>query len=315
MARVAAPVSKPSVHRGRRSRSPEVKALTALLGGAAACLASAIAFPMSDEAPIALGVAVALAAATFLVGDRLPRWGLLVEACAITVLNSVLVTQAATTGGAVIDAFAYIWLMVYVAAFFPRAWAPFGALISACFGAGLVLTGLPSMFTAWLLLTISVLTAGGVVSQVSRLLQGRIVTDVLTGTLNRSGLQAAAHRLHLRRRRAEREVAVAALDLDGFKQVNDRDGHLSGDRLLAEATTAWRGVLRTQDVLARTGGDEFILLMPDTSAAEAEAVLDRLRTSHPVAWSAGIADWHADETLEACIERADERLYAAKSVR
>jgi diguanylate cyclase (GGDEF)-like protein len=301
-------------------RSPEVKALTALLFGALACLLSAIAFPMSEKAPITLGwvmvgIGLALAGATWLLGPRVPRWALLVEAAAITVLNSVLVTQSATTGGAVIDAFAYIWLTVYVAAFFPRAWAPFGILVSVGFGGGLLVADLPSMFTAWLLLTISVLTAGSVVSQVSRMLQGRIVTDALTGTLNRSGLQQAAHRLRLRRRRVEREVAVAALDLDGFKQVNDTGGHLRGDRLLTEATEAWRGVLRTQDVLARTGGDEFILLMPDTTPDEAEAVLERLRTSHPVAWSAGVAGWRPDEPLEACIERADERLYAAKSGR
>ena len=103
-------------------RSPEVKALCALLLGAAACLASAIAFPMSDRAPIGLGwamlgLSLALAGGTWAFAPRLPRWALLVEACAITAFNSVIVTQSATTGGAVIDAFAYIWLMVPVVGF------------------------------------------------------------------------------------------------------------------------------------------------------------------------------------------------------
>jgi len=311
--------SAPTTRR-RRPRSPEVRALTALLCGAAACLLSAVAFPMSAQAPVRLGVvmlvlAIALAAGTYAAGDRLPRRALLAEVSAITLLNSFLVTRAATTGGAVVDAFAYVWLTVYVAAFFPAAWAPFVVLVSAGFGVGLVIADLPAMFTAWLLLTISVSTAGSVVSQVSRMMQGRVTTDVLTGALNRSGLQEAARRLHLRRRRDAGTVTVAALDLDGFKAVNDQGGHATGDRLLAEATAAWRGVLRHDDVLARTGGDEFIVLMPDTEPPEATAVLDRLRDAHPVAWSAGVADWRADETLAECLERADRELYAAKHAR
>lgn len=318
---VAAPA--PSRLRGGRrvrSRSPEVKALTALLCGAAACLLSAIVFPMSAQAPVRLGavmlvVALALAAGTWAFGDRPARGALLVEICAITVLNSFLVTRAATTGGAVIDAFAYVWLTVYVAAFFPRAWAPFGVLVSAGFGVGLLVADLPGMFTAWLLLTISVLTSGAVVSQVSRMMQGRMATDALTGALNRSGLQEAVRRLHLRRRRDAQEICVAALDLDGFKAVNDTRGHATGDRLLVAATAAWRGVLRHDDVLARTGGDEFIVVMPNTSPQEAAAVVDRLRASHPVRWSAGITDWRADETLAECLERADRELYAVKHAR
>lgn len=305
----------------RSSRSPEVRALTALLCGAAACLLAAVLFPMSDRAPITLGwwtlgLAVAMAGATFWLGDRVPRWVLFAENSLITIINSFLVTQAATTGGATIDAFAYIWLTVYTAAFFPRLWLPFSTLVSAGFGIALLINDLPGMFTAWLLLTISVMTAAGVVSQVSRIMQGRMSTDALTGALNRSGLAEAARRLSLRtRRRDAREVTIAALDLDGFKAVNDETGHAAGDRLLADATAAWRAVLRHGDVLARVGGDEFIVLMPDTSATEATSILARLRDSHPVAWSAGLATWQTDEPLELCIQRADRELYAAKHAR
>jgi diguanylate cyclase (GGDEF)-like protein len=324
MACVAAdlPIDPPMMEpRHRGSRSPEVKALTALLCGAAACLLAAVLFPMSDRAPVTvgwytLGLAILLASSTYWWGDRVPRWVLFAENGAITVINSFLVTQAATTGGAVIDAFAYIWLSVYTAAFFPRLWLPFATLVSASFGIALLFTDLPGMFTAWLLLTISVMTASGVVSQVSRMMQGRMSTDALTGALNRSGLAEAARRLSLRRRSAStRQVTVAALDLDGFKAVNDQTGHAAGDRLLADATAAWRAVLRHDDVLARVGGDEFIVLMPDTSPTEATTVLNRLRASHPVAWSAGLATWHTDEPIEACIQRADRELYAAKHAR
>lgn len=315
------PIDLPLVDTPRTlTRSPEVKALTALLCGAAACLLAAVLFPMSDRAPVtlgwwSLGLAVLLAGGTYWYGDRVPRWVLFAENGVVTIINSVLVTQAATTGGAVIDAFAYLWLTVYTAAFFPRLWLPFSTLVSASFGVALLFTDLPGMFTAWLLLTISVMTAAAVVSQVSRIMQGRMSTDELTGALNRSGLAEAAHRLRLRRRRGTKEVTVAALDLDGFKEVNDQTGHAGGDRLLTDATAAWRAVLRHDDVLARIGGDEFIVLMPDTTPNEATRVLDRLRDSHPVAWSAGVAAWRTDEALEDCIARADRRLYAVKHAR
>src|ERR1051325_8868095 len=108
MACVAAdPPIDPSLMDPRRrgSRSPEVRALTALLFGAAACLLAAVLFPMSERAPVTLGWwtlgrGALRAGAAFGGGDRVPRWVLFAENGVITVINSVLVTQAATTGGA-----------------------------------------------------------------------------------------------------------------------------------------------------------------------------------------------------------------------
>jgi diguanylate cyclase (GGDEF)-like protein len=78
-------------------------------------------------------------------------------------------------------------------------------------------------------------------------------------------------------RRYDRALTVALLDLDDFKLVNDRDGHAAGDRVLVDLATAWTAVLRRSDVLGRHGGDEFILLMPDTTASGARTVLGRLQ--------------------------------------
>jgi diguanylate cyclase (GGDEF)-like protein len=305
---------------GAPRRPPEVLALVALLGGAALCVGVGVAFPMSDRAPVRLGavmvaIATAMAVLTWVAGSRLPRWVLLAETVVAVVLNSVLVARAATPGGALADAFAYLWLTGYAAIFFPRSWAPFAALVATGFGAGLLAGELPRMMAPWLVLSLSTLTIAVVLSRISLLVQGRLGTDGLTGVLNRTGLHEAAERVVRRRRRREEALAVAALDLDGFKEINDRSGHATGDRLLVEAADAWRGALRCHDVLARTGGDEFVLLMPGTSTDEAQAVLARLRAAHPVAWSAGITAWRADEPLEACLERADRRLYAAKNAR
>jgi diguanylate cyclase (GGDEF)-like protein len=279
-------------------------------------LVIAVLFPMTEQAPVRLGavmiaVALALAVGTLLLGSRVRRTVLLGEAALAVVLNSVLVAFAHTPGGAVGDAIAYGWLMVYVALFFPSATTAFAALVAAGFGVGLLVSGLPGMATPWAVVAVTTWTVGVVVSRVSRLIH----LDTLTGTLNRRGLDVAAERASLRAQRRDEVLTVAALDLDAFKAINDRDGHAAGDRLLSETATAWRGVLRSEDLLARTGGDEFVLIMPRTSREEAAAVLDRLRRSHPVTWSAGIAAWRPGEPLAACLERADERLYGAKAAR
>jgi diguanylate cyclase (GGDEF)-like protein len=296
-------------------RSPELLALAGLFGGAAACLVVAVLFPMSESAPVRLGyamiaVALTMAAGTLALGPRLPRWALLAEAGVAVLCNSLLLAYAHTAAGAIVDAFAYAWLVVYVAIFFPAAALPFAGLVAGSFGLALLAAELPRMGTAWAVISITAFTVAAVTARGSRIVRHHLQTDVLTGTLNRGGLRAAA-----RRRRGEKRIAVAAIDLDGFRAVNSREGHAGGDRLLAEAAAAWRRALRGHDVLARTGGDEFVLIMPRTSTDEAAGVLDRLHAAHPVAWSAGVASWRPGETLDTCLERADRRLYAAKAAR
>jgi diguanylate cyclase (GGDEF)-like protein len=299
-----------------RRRPPEVLALAGLFGGAAALLAIAIAFPLSERAPVRLGsatlaVALALAVGTLVLGRRLPRVALLAQVAFAVLANSVLVAYAHTRAGATGDALAYTWLVAYVALFFPRSAVPCVALVVVSFGVALLASGLPAMFTIWALVSVTVLMLGLVLSRLSRTVRQRLVTDDLTGAVTRSGLEPLARR---QRRRAD-HVTVAALDFDAFKSVNEAEGHAGGDRLLTEAVAAWRAALRDEDVLARTGGDEFVVIMPSTSPEQAAAVLERLRAAHPASWSAGIARWRDGETLEACLERADRRLYAAKAAR
>jgi diguanylate cyclase (GGDEF)-like protein len=105
------------------------------------------------------------------------------------------------------------------------------------------------------------------------------------------------------------------IDLDDFKAINDRDGHAAGDRLLAELAAAWHGVLRPADVLARHGGDEFALLLPATSEDGAARVVARLHAAHPAGWSAGLAAWPRDASLDAALAAADAKLYEIKRAR
>lgn len=105
---------------------------------------------------------------------------------------------------------------------------------------------------------------------------------------------------------------MVEIDLDGFKAYNDSNGHEAGDRLLESVARDWSGVLRRTDVLARTGGDEFVLVLPATTRPEAEVLMSRLRRANDVAWSAGIVEWLPGEPLPAALQHADEEMYRHK---
>jgi diguanylate cyclase (GGDEF)-like protein/PAS domain S-box-containing protein len=139
-------------------------------------------------------------------------------------------------------------------------------------------------------------------------------TDDLTGLPNRRAWEEELPRELARARRGQHPVSVAMLDLDRFKEFNDRHGHQAGDRLLKEAAGAWREVLRETDTLARYGGEEFSVILADCGSADASRLVERLRDTTPEgeSCSAGIAEWDQDETPESLVGRADAALYEAK---
>ena len=139
-------------------------------------------------------------------------------------------------------------------------------------------------------------------------------TDALTGLPNRRAFEDEMAREMARATRVQSPLTVALLDLDGFKQLNDRAGHQAGDDALRAAADAWTHGLRTMDVLARYGGDEFAVLLPGCTLAEAHEVLDRMRLSTPLGLgcSIGLTSWQSGEPPEELIARADTALYASK---
>ncbi len=143
-------------------------------------------------------------------------------------------------------------------------------------------------------------------------------TDPLTGALNRRAFQEAAERERLRAERRSEPISVAYLDLDGFKEVNDLQGHQTGDRVLEEVAKRVLETIRGTDLFCRIGGDEFVLLLPDTDTRQAAAVLRRARsrmgTQHaPVTSSVGIATFRiVPTTVGAMIDVADDLMYQAK---
>lgn len=152
----------------------------------------------------------------------------------------------------------------------------------------------------------------GLMARLSRLAW----TDELTGLPNRRAWHELLDRALASAQRTEQPLVVVLLDLDSFKHYNDTHGHLAADRLLRQIASAWTGILRECDVLARWGGDEFGLLLPACDQSQAFAVMERMRAACPEApFSAGILESNGAETANELLARADTALYRVKDTR
>lgn len=156
-----------------------------------------------------------------------------------------------------------------------------------------------------------------------RIIEELALTDPLTGIDNRRGWERAIQRSVGQARRHNHPLCLAMLDLDHFKQYNDQFGHQAGDDYLRRIAQNWEELTRIEDHIARFGGEEFVLTLPNTELAGAEVIVERLRASLPepgevglegVTCSAGLAEWDGSETVRELMARADKALYRAKDL-
>ena len=157
------------------------------------------------------------------------------------------------------------------------------------------------------------------------LLQEIASRDELTRLVNRHHMQQRIEQEALMQLRTGEPFCLALIDLDHFKRVNDEHGHATGDQVLKEFANAAQEALRKTDVLARWGGEEFLLLLPDEQPESTQVALDRIAQclkSHQhgpgasglsVTFSAGLTSHPRGEPLNDTLERADQALYAAKN--
>lgn len=151
-----------------------------------------------------------------------------------------------------------------------------------------------------------------------------ISEDQLTGSLNRRGLDSALEREIARAARNQSPLCVALFDLDDFKKFNDTHGHCAGDAALVHVVQVVKDTLRKMDVIARFGGEEFMILLPETPLDKGMQTLSRVQSElakrvlihkgvHlPVSFSAGVTLCNAGERQADLLERADHALYGAK---
>jgi diguanylate cyclase (GGDEF)-like protein len=167
------------------------------------------------------------------------------------------------------------------------------------------------------------LRAGPAIENAKRFREARQLADLdaLTNLHNRRYFHETLAREVSRAHRYNRRLALIVFDLDDFKAVNDRIGHLAGDAVIADAAERIRDVVRSADIACRVGGDEFAVILPESALADADQLYRRLQgaiSARPVgqtgrlSFSAGVAELKPDDNETAFFERADEALYRAK---
>jgi len=164
-------------------------------------------------------------------------------------------------------------------------------------------------------LVVQTLIAAEVLSRLKVRMDNLARTDQLTGTLNRRGIAEVLERELHRSARRQRDLSVVSIDLDGLRSVNNTQGHTAGDRLLERATAHWIDRLRRRDSIGRTGGDEFLFVLPGTTLEQAERIVQELATDAPGAWSAGAATVKPGDSVGTLLDRADQRMYDDKAAR
>lgn len=304
--------------------------------GGLLCLVSVV-LPAWPGRNVAVVVAVGLIAVVVGLGlvalaERVPAW-----VCVVLVaFGSMLIAgvMGGGGGGAASATYAgfYVWVAVYSFLFF----SPRVAVTQVAFGVGceivaLVEVGERAVAPAQVALSLgTVISTGIVVGLLTARVRASAATDALTGLPNRRALDQALSGGLGRLGRGIPSLAVLSVDLDGFKALNDRLGHAQGDRLLQQVARLWSAELRAEDLLARCGGDEFVVVLADCEADRARQVAQRLvaATPAPVSACVGLVVVTAGEAadgesrahvggggalVDRVLARADEALYAGKA--
>ncbi len=156
-----------------------------------------------------------------------------------------------------------------------------------------------------------------VVTLMVHVLAGRLramaLHDPLTGVLNRRGLEVMSDLVAAQAARTETPVTVGIIDLDKFKQFNDSRGHVAGDQRLVQIADAWESEIRTSDLVARFGGDEFAFVLPGASEEDVADLVSRVRARTVAPFSVGITTWVPHEDLYLALRRADTGMFREKA--
>jgi diguanylate cyclase (GGDEF)-like protein len=281
------------------------------------CLVTAFR-PLHPETPVALLAVLAVVgigggAAIWAFRTRLRGWVMHGAVALAGGLMALLAWQSATAVGIVGLGPAIIAVGLYAAHFFdlPAARAHAAGLVLLT-TAGAIAARPDGFAAAWITVVVSTVALAEAQGRLARSLRTAATTDPLTGVANRRAWEDEAARHLARASRTGEPVSFALLDLDHFKDVNDREGHGAGDALLRDLTAGWSARLRRADLLGRYGGDEFVLCLPATDPSGAREILQQLDATNAFAWSVGVAAARPGDTLTTVLARADADLYLQK---
>lgn len=303
---------------GYPPRRPFILLTTYFLIGAAQ-LGLTVLHPPLPDTNVRLNGVLAIVSLVQAVATAVAGMSTSTRALPVIVASGILVVAASTAGaaggqGQLIAGFYLVALGLFAGYFLSvRAVRFLLALATVSYGVALAVNLRLDSVAYILALVVLVIGVTLVVSSLVQHLRGEAVRDPLTGALNRRGLYLAAQAIHDVDTRRHDETAVVEIDLNGFKAFNDRHGHQAGDVLLSTLVADWSTVLRRSDIISRTGGDEFVLLLPGTGADEVEALVARMREANPFPFSAGVTAWVPGESLPTALQHADEAMYRDKS--
>lgn len=311
-------------HLGRRRTPYAILAAIQVFAALCCAMFAVPGFNRTGDPVIYARIALALlviAAITWWLLPMVPDgFGLDVGLGSIYLLAVVVTVQTPTDEGQVLIGLGLTAFAVFAAYFLPRRRLQVSlALMLTLYGVGeRANEQMSSPAVYWMIVAVIV----GLTILVSRLvekLRALALHDELTTLLNRRGLDLLAPPLLAACVRSGIPVTVGLVDLDQFKAYNDTHGHLAGDRLLKNVALAWNGAMRESDLACRFGGDEFAVVLVDTSLDAARSLERRVREEGPetrgaasAAWSAGWAHVEPGESLYGALERADVALFAAK---
>ena len=247
---------------------------------------------------------------------RVPWWVLHVNVLAIVASSAWFIATASAPLGIPLNLTAVVAVVVYAGAWFRGRDLAVHLLLAVVltFTALIVHGDARTYFLNWCAAIVSSAYASAMV----HLLMGQIMRmanrDALTGVLNRAGLMTITERPGVPESLAQ-PVSVVVLDLDGFKLLNDSQGHLAGDAMLVQVGRYLAQECRAGDIVARTGGDEFVMLLGSTTLERARGFVDRIQQGMPLDASFGVAPWQPGEAFDTAMAAADAAMYADKAKR
>ncbi len=263
-------------------------------------------------AVVVVGLSLGLAPA--ILGAKFPPVAALALIYAIGIASAWWILQAPNAVTKINSVLMFPVLSCYLGWFFPKLVARFTAAAMFVASTAAVIISGPSV----VITSVAQLAAASVLllettRRLRKRLDRQLSRDYLTGAANRAALMRALATELERHRRTGTPLAVAMIDLDKFKAINDRFGHAAGDGTLQRVVTELQGSLGRKDLVARIGGDEFVVLLPGCTRDRAEDTLARISAQSSTAWTFGVTEAGAFDRSRTVMDRADQDLYAKKA--